>query len=200
MREYTVRYAKSGCEFTRLPYMDVDIPLLQTEPPIKMIQQLFYNESGLYVYQRAWEENIRAEVSDALGAVCEDSCMEFFLSPVPETGKYFNVEVNPLGNVFFGFGKDRYSLIRLFPQEKEYSLDIHTNVLPDGWDVRYRFPSALIELFFPGFALQPGARMTCNCYKCADRSTSRHYLTWNPITSDNEDFHVTRDFGALMLD
>lgn len=200
MREYIVRYAPSEWDFSAAGDLNVDVQMLQTDPPVEMMQKMVYNERALYVYQRARERCIRAKVSDRLGAVCEDSCMEFFFSPIPEDGRYFNIEVNPLGNVFLGFGKDRYSLVRIFPQESAMCLTVNTASASDGWEVRYKIPIELICLFFPGFELRSGIRMAGNCYKCADLSAAKHYLAWNPLSEGNEDFHTPRDFGSIILE
>lgn len=200
MKTYLVHHAASDWDFTNANLLEVDIPILQAVPAVRMTQRVVYNESALFVSQCAWEAEVRAEVKDPLGAVCEDSCMEFFFSPMPSDSRYFNVEVNPLGNVFLGFGRDRHSLVRLFPQEKPFSLEIRTSAFEGGWRAEYKFPAELIDLFFPGYKLHSGQSIRANCYKCSDKSKSMHYLAWNPITSADEDFHAPWDFGSMLLE
>ena len=76
-----------------------------------------HDDEKIYVHQVAHEKNIRAELTDKLGSICTDSCMEFFFSPVPEDGRYFNIELNLNGAIFLGFGHGRADSIRLIPED-----------------------------------------------------------------------------------
>lgn len=199
MKVYEACYSYIDWDFSNATNLNVDIPLLQTTPPVKMIQQIVYNERALFIYQRAWESCIREEVLDRLGEVCEDSCMEFFFAPVHGDNRYFNIEINPAGNVFLGFGRNRNSLVRLFPKEHFMNLEIHTAKVSGGWEAIYKIPIELIKLFFSEFELHPGVKMRGNCYKCADLGDARHYLVWNQLSDGNDDFHSPGDFGSIIL-
>ena len=49
------------------------------------------------------------------------------------------------------------------------------------------------------FTLEPGKEIRANCYKCGDLTPKPHYLSWNPSTSANPDFHRPQDFGSMTL-
>lgn len=53
---------------------------------VRMEQQICHDDEKIYVHQVAREKNIRAELTDKLGSICTDSCMEFFFSPCRRTG------------------------------------------------------------------------------------------------------------------
>ena len=36
-----------------------------------------------------------------------------------------------------------------------------------------------------------------NFYKCGDDTTKPHYLSWNPVKTENPDFHRPEFFGTL---
>ena len=182
-----------------------DIPALEVSEiqwlpdcGIRMIQQICYDAGGIYVRQRAWEKELRTEVQDPLGAVCEDSCMEFFFS-LDGDGRYFNIECNPIGSLYFGFGAERASRVRLILKNAKALLSLETEKYPDGWEVQYHIPLAFIRMFYPDFTLVSGRRFTANCYKCGDKTEMPHYLAWNPVTSDSPDFHRPCDFGEMVL-
>ena len=165
---------------------------------IRMTAQLCYDEIGLYIRQRAWETELRMQVTEPLGAVCQDSCMEFFFSPAAD-GRYFNIECNPIGNTYFGFGAQRETRARLMLKDAKALLSLETERHPDGWEVRYRIPLEFIRMFYPDFTLNSGRRFTANCYKCGDKTAAPHYLAWNPLTWDTPDFHRSMDFGEMIL-
>ncbi|MBR5570284.1 MAG: hypothetical protein IKW10_05250 [Oscillospiraceae bacterium] len=45
----------------------------------------------------------------------------------------------------------------------------------------------------------PDVGIRANCYKCGDLTPKPHYLSWNPVTSPNPDFHRPQDFGLMTL-
>ena len=156
------------------------------------------DENGLYIHQRAWETEIRAEYTGQLDQVCEDSCMEFFLCPVPEDGRYFNIEFNPNGCVYLGFGSGRNGGVRLINDIKSV-FSVKTARLEDGWEIYYTIPLSFLKLFYPGYTLEAGRVITANCYKCGDKTVAPHYLLWNPSTSPVPDYHRPQDFGEMTL-
>ena len=130
--------------------------------------------------------------------VCEDSCMEFFFSPCPDDGRYFNLEINPNGSFFLGFGHGRGDLKRLHPEVSVF--DIRTLRTPDGWETFYRIPLSFIREFYPDYAFTSGLRIRANCYKCGDMTEKPHYLSWNTVSCETPDFHRPEDFGEMIFE
>lgn len=106
MKEYVILKVNSIPDWNAVPVLAVDTILWEPDCGIRMTQQLCYDETALYVRQRAWEANIRAEYSAPLSPVHEDSCMEFFFAFGADE-RYFNFEINPNGCIELGFGPDR---------------------------------------------------------------------------------------------
>ena len=77
-----------------------------------------WNESGIHVLMYAKEPEIRAEVTEIGGAVCTDSCLEFFLAPDAEKPLYVNCEVNPLCVMHIGLGEGRHgrTVLKAIPE------------------------------------------------------------------------------------
>ncbi len=124
--------------------------------------------------------------------------MEFFFSPAADR-RYFNIECNPIGNTYFGFGAQRETRSRLILKDLRGLLSLETEQYPDGWEVRYHLPLSFIRLFYPDFTLTGGQCFTANCYKCGDKTDKPHYLAWNPLRCDTPDFHRPGDFGQMVL-
>ena len=193
MKEYEVR--RTGSE---LPVLEIGEHLWLEPAPVRAFAQMSYDDEALRVTLWAQEPNIRAEENGPLGFPCLDSCLEFFFSPMEGDSRYFNIEVNPNGCVYLGFGIDRYLLVRLLPEEFD-PLKIETERTPDGWRAHYQVPYSFIRHFFPEFRAEPGKTMRANFYKCGDKTVQPHFISWNRVDQEQPDFHVPQHFGLLRL-
>lgn len=198
MKTYSILKIDGPPVWGEIPALEVSEVQWLPDRGIRMTQQMAYDATGLYLRQRAWERNLRMEITEPLGAVCEDSCMEFFFSPAADE-RYFNIECNPIGTIYFGFGAQRESRVRLILKDAKTRLSLETEQDMDGWEVRYHIPLSFIQMFYPEFQLEKGRRFTANCYKCGDKTDTPHYLAWNPMTSASPDFHRPGDFGEMIL-
>lgn len=200
MRHYTISRASGQPDWSTIPELDVDN--YQWLPPldISMKAQLCYSDQGIHLHLRTWETNIRAQYTEPLSQVCEDSCMEFFLRPMAEDMRYFNFEMNPKGTSYLGFGGERNSRIRLIVKNEDQLLKKQVHRLDDGWELFYTVPLSFLQTFYPGYALTSGKILYANCYKCGDLTAQPHYISWNPIDSDTPDFHRPDCFGEMILE
>ena len=199
MKTYKIQRVHGEPDWETIPALAVDEVPWTEKTDIRMTQQIGWDENALYIHQRAWEKDIRAEHTSPLSPVCEDSCMEFFFSPVPADGRYFNVEFNLNGCMFLGFGHGRADSIRLIPEDHMALFHVRTVRLSDGWELYYDIPLSFLRLFYPDYTLEPGRVIRANCYKCGDKTVREHYMMWNPTTSDTPDFHRPEDFGEMEL-
>lgn len=185
--------------FTRwadIPALPIDRALWSEPCGISAQGQIAWTADGLRVRLEAREAHIRAEETGPLGHPWEDSCLEFFFSPVEGDPRYVNIEFNPNACLCLGIG-DGVQRLRTQPEPGLLSPTVfHT---PDGWGVEYRVPFDLIALLFPGFTAQPGATLRGNLYKCGDKTLHPHFLAWNPVNSPTPDFHRPQDFGKMIL-
>ena len=129
MREYQVKKVCGAPDWNAIPVMEVDHVMWTPDFGISMTAQIAYDETAIYVHQRAVEKNIQAELTDLLAHVCEDSCMEFFFSPCPADGRYLNFEVNPNGCLHLGFGHGRHDSMRLLPKKADERFGIRLPAL-----------------------------------------------------------------------
>ncbi|MGI6326761.1 MAG: carbohydrate-binding family 9-like protein [Saccharofermentanales bacterium] len=190
----------------QIPFIWEDIRLLHINKPawgmcadgIEAAAQLCYDKHTLYIKLSAQEAHIRAEVREPLEQPCQDSCLEFFFSPVEGDNRYFNIEINPNGLIFWGIGRNRHDLIRLYPTTP--MLSPHVERFEKGWSVDYAISKELITMFFPSFSFKPNQSMRANFYKCGDKCVRPHYYSWNPMTCSTPDFHRPQDFGRLIFE
>lgn len=136
--------------------------------------------------------------------VYTDSCVEFFVQPLPgRDDRFLNFEMNAEGTLLLGLGVDRHDRLQL--QEEE----IHGIQIVPGrgvdqhgqpfWSIELAVPFAWLKEQVPGFEPYVGAFLKANFYKCGDMTPVPHYGSWNPMTGLEPDFHRSEDFGELVL-
>lgn len=200
MKHYTVAHCQGMPDWSSVESLEINN--LQWSPidvDIRAEARLCWDESAIYVYLRAFEQNIRAVHVGATDMVCEDSCLEFFLRPLLDDRRYFNFEFNPNCALYLGFGSGMHDLVRLLVAEPAALFAPNVTRGSDEWAIQYRIPVEFIARFFPGFSLIRGQKLRANCYKCGDLTQTQHYLSWNPMQCATPEFHRPDDFGMLTL-
>lgn len=162
------------------------------------------NEIWLKYYVE--EKNIMATVTDTNGAVHKDSCVEFFFDPLGD-GNYYNFEFNCIGTTHLAFGAGRSDRQFLAPETIEAYIGVQsslgTKILTErtadhSWEMTVVIPAKILG-HNPGIKLK-GLSAKGNFYKCGDATAAPHYLSWNPIRTENPDFHRPEFFGNLVFE
>ena len=138
------------------------------------------------------------------GAVWQDSCVEFFLSP-DDTGYYYNFEFNCIGTKLLGFRKERERFTHA-PAEVMRSIPTFPTLgnspveLREG-DIRWNLEAVIpaSALFRHEIADLTGMTARANFYKCGDSLPTPHFLSWMPIDNPTPDFHLERFFGQVVF-
>lgn len=200
MRTYTITRVDKSFDWASIPSFNIDCNLWLPKAQITATSQICYDDNAIYVRQYATEENIRAEEIGQLGQPFKDSCLEFFLSPLPNDSRYINIECNPNGCIFLGIGKIENGQINLFRLIKEV-MPIQPKIIKTeaGWTLTYSIPFNFIQMFFPEFNPKPGVSIRANAYKCGDNTVQPHYLAWNPVELPNPNFHCPDFFGTMYF-
>ena len=194
---YTITKVSGNIDWADIPVIPIDKVLWTPDFGIRAQGQLCYDDEYLYVHQVAVEQEIRAENTEPLSPIYEDSCLEFFFMPEGDKN-YFNCEINPNGCIHMQYGPkktDRISIVRA--DAKDY-FDIRTDRTSDGWEVYYRIPLDLIRLFDKDFQFK--GTMTGDMYKCGNKTVNKHYLSWTQIDLDTPNFHCPEYFGTLRFE
>ena len=157
--------------------------------------QLCYDEENMYVHMRAMEQSIRAEYTEPLSPVCNDSCLEFFFGIEGEEN-YFNFEINPNGCMTIQFGKDRRFDI-VYEKSAEY-FDVNADRTDDGWELFYRIPVGFIRLFYDDFNFD--SDLKANMYKCGNLTADKHFVAWAEIRTEKPNFHMPEYFGRMRFE
>jgi hypothetical protein len=134
--------------------------------------------------------------------VHEDSCVEFFMRREGDM-RYMNFEFNCIGTCYASRhdsrrvseplsereyrGIRRYASVQRAPFVEELGLF--------EWELTVAIPFWLMGL--DGGSLPE--KMYGNLYKCADKTTHPHYVTWSPIDLPKPNYHCPEFFGELYF-
>lgn len=169
--------------------------------------RFFYTETRLHLFFRAYETEIRAMCYNMNDPVCTDSCVEFFVNPDPEQDeRYLNFEINPIGTLHLGIGKDRYSR-SLIDNISPGVFQIHSSVDKESineyqaeyWSIYFSIPYTFIEEYYGKQNFSSGKKMKGNFYKCGDETQYPHFGCWSRVDNPTPDFHRPEYFGDLIL-
>ena len=204
MRSHVIPKRVGDLDWSRVPVLAIDNLCWTEEIDISATAQICYDEKALYLRLAARESAIRAQHTGPLGMPCEDSCLEFFFSPMEGDVRYLNFEFNANKCLFLGLGSRIEDLVRIIPDEEpiEELFRPETVVSETGFEISYQIPYAFVRRFFPGFAPASGKTMRANCFTCADNTEPPHYLCWSPVVTRPEPrtFHWPYDFGQMIFE
>jgi hypothetical protein len=163
-----------------------------------------FSDKEIFLKYYITEEFVKAEMTELNQMVCEDSCVEFFVSPGKD-GIYYNFEFNPIGTCLLGTGTSRKDSVRapvsiIETIRREGSCGSVPFKEKDGkqsWTLTVAIP--LGAFFRHDLKELKGKTFRANFYKCGDKLSRPHYLTWNPVGTQNPDYHQPEYFGALKF-
>ncbi len=169
-----------------------------------------YDDQNIYLIWRVEDQYIRAVAKEHQGPVFQDSCVEFFFIPDGLGGtEYFNLEMNCGGTMLFHHQdfnnpnkvnitdqdiatmKVAHSLPRLIQEEIQ---DETT------WYLEYSIPFEILNNYYQFEKPSSGATWRANFYKCADKTSHPHWLTWSPVDFPTPRFHLPQFFGKLVFE
>lgn len=165
-----------------------------------------WNEEMLYLLFNVKEKESLRRFKTLNAPVYRDSCVEFFIQPDMKSPLYCNFEFNSLGTMLSQTGSSREN--RVFIKEQEASTirtkaEYHSSSLTEEnqtggeWKLFIQIPAEVLAS--RGITLQKDNQFRCNFYKCGDDLKDPHYLSWNPVLSEEPDFHRIDFFGQIIL-
>jgi hypothetical protein len=163
-----------------------------------------WKESSLILKFIVEESEIRALAAGNNEAVWEDSCVELFISH-PDESCYYNFEFNCIGTCLLAYGPGRENR-EFAPDSVIEKIERHSSLgripfankpFSGSWELEITIPpEALFRHTIRAF--QPSI-WKANFYKCGDKLTYPHFLSWKRINSPDPDFHRPEFFGNIQL-
>lgn len=150
------------------------------------------------------EQHLRALETRINGDVYKDSCVEFFISHDNEN--YYNFEFSCIGTIHLAWGPGRKQRKFVDPALAEKiqvksSLGKHPFDNKSGdftWEMMVRIP---VETFaYSRINSFNNLKSSANFYKCGDETAVPHYVTWNPVSTEQPDYHRPEYFGKVIFE
>ena len=163
-----------------------------------------WGDNEIYIKYYVRESHVKAEKSHTNEMVCEDSCVEFFVSP-SDDGLYYNLEFNPIGTALMGSGHGRHDSVRADASVVEGIRRLTTmgdkpfaEISGDiSWSLTVAIP--LGTFFHHKVDSLAGKSFRANFYKCGDKLSNPHFVTWSPVGTEKPDYHRPEFFGILKF-
>lgn len=200
MNYYIIRKVGSKIDWSEVATLEMANRYLDTPSEIKAFAQICYNDEGINLHLWSENDDVRAVENDLLGAPYQDSCLEFFFSPMENDVRYFNIEFNLNCCLYLGLGRNLKDHTRLVHPDINDIFSPNPRLTETGWEIFYTVPYKLIRRFFPDFKIEKGKTVRANCFKCADLTTPANYLSWSPVTTDPFTFHKPECFGIMEFE
>lgn len=171
--------------------------------------KMMYDDNHVYVIFRVQDRFVRSVATEINGRIWEDSCVEFFFAPdVTNPMAYFNLEINCGAVPLFHF-KDpakpgaplpsiddikKIEIVGSMPKTVDPELN-----KPTVWTIEYKIPIPMLERYAGVQRPAPGITWNGNFYKCGDKTSNPHWLTWSEVGNPTPNFHLPQFFGRLKF-
>lgn len=159
-------------------------------------------DKELYIHFFVHGKYLLAANTEYNSPVYQDSCVEFF-AHVPGEKEYYNFEFNCIGTALASkrlrrtdndyYPEEVMKKIRTWSSLGKKPFAEKTGIF--SWELVVAVPFEL-------FGLDPAAlpeKIDVNFYKCGDKTSLPHYLSWNRIETPEPDFHRVDFFGEMYF-
>lgn len=161
------------------------------------------SNTAIYIKYNVHGSMLRAIYLEDLSPVYKDSCVEFFCK-LPESESYMNFEFNCIGTCdasrrkgreidVVRYTKEELSGIKRFPSIGRRVFEELNGMFE--WDLTVKIPFELMGIDGENLPV----KIMGNFYKCADDTSMPHYVSWNPIKTEQPDFHQPAFFGEIYF-
>lgn len=181
--------------------------------------KLCYSDAGISGIFRVEDRYVRCIRTEYMDPVYKDSCVEFFVQPLPDRG-YFNFEFNCGGTLLCSYISDPERTadgfkqftplpaedgrqVRVYHALTDYGTECGPKTVfpeitgPVTWVLEFFIPFALLEKYAGSIGELPGQEWKANFFKCGDETSHPHWASWQPLHSLN--FHLPECFGLLKF-
>ncbi len=173
------------------------------KPDVKF--RIAHTENEILLKFYVVEKNPKAVEANTNGDVYKDSCVEFFISPAAN-GYYYNFEFNCIGTIHLAYGSGRHNRemidnkivesIKTLSSLGRKPLDLNNG--DKEWNVMMVIPK--LTMINEQQLNWSNLKAKGNFYKCGDETAEMHFVTWNPVGTENPDYHQYPFFGDLEFE
>ncbi len=176
----------------------------------KVEVKLLFDETRIYVFFRVEDRYVRAIRTEYQSPVCKDSCVEFFVRPLPGDG-YFNFECNCGGTLLASYLEDwtrtpeGFVKRTLLDEADAEHIEVQSSLPqrieeeitdPVTWWLKLTVARPVFERYLGPLGDFTGAEWQANFYKCGDELSHPHWGSWQPV-GGALNFHQPDTFGRI---
>lgn len=191
-----------------------EIPVQRVMGPVQAFMptvraKMMYDDRYVYVIFRVEDKFVRSVATSINGRIWEDSCVEFFFAPdVTNPMAYFNLEINAGGYPLFHVKDPKRPGAPLPSDDDIRKIEIVSTMprtvdpeiqKPTVWSLEYRIPVEMLTRYAGVRQPAPGVTWNGNFYKCGDKTSNPHWLTWSEVGNPTPNFHLPQFFGELRF-
>lgn len=202
MKKYTAMRFDGPPDWSKVPTGEISTYHWEPNPryrPKTFFQLCIVKNRGFILHMLTRENFIRATYENRDDPVYQDSCMEFFFNPFPESGKYINLEINPNGAYLceIGAGKGCRTFVKELTEE---TVEIETLQMGKrGWKLSAFISKDFIESLYHRDFDSMESEFRANFYKCGDLTKTPHYGAFSPVTTLPPGFHNPDMFAKIII-
>ncbi len=140
---------------------------------------------------KCYEENPRAVFENRDDPVYKDSCLEFFVKPIPSKKEYINFECNSKSVFLCEIGEGKYDrkllkeITSLSPVVESFKGEGANGAF---WGVTITLTQELLKDVYQLSEVNFNI-VECNFYKCGDDCDIPHYIAYSPVKTLPPGFH-----------
>ena len=203
----------TGKQWGHIPHLDIALYHAKSSSHHPKTQaKLTYNQDSICGIFKVEDHYIRSITTKLQECVCQDSCVEFFFTPIADKG-YFNFEFNCGGNMLCHYATDPSrgpdgkitscqdidielaEQVKIFhSMPKTVDPEITT---PTTWYIEFQIPFTILEKYCGTIGEVTGTEWKANFYKCGDKTSYPHWASWAPISELN--FHLPECFSPIIF-
>jgi len=172
-----------------------------------------YDKDALHIHFHVEDRYVRAVAQNFQDSVCRDSCVEFFVAPLPDSDAYFNFEINCGGTMLLHrcpstaereAGRKAEDVSNADGATVQIAHSLPKIVDPEmteptTWTIEYRVPFALFSQYFDAPTPTSGDQWRANFYKCGDATSHPHWGSWAPVKTERPNFHQPAFFQPILF-
>jgi hypothetical protein len=157
-----------------------------------------YTVDSILLKYNVIENELIANYREINDPVYEDSCVEFFIK-FDNDINYYNLEFNCMGTALAGYGSGKHGRTTI-PKVVVSTIKSRSYIKTmAGGDIHWQLSLVIpFKVFvYDFFTSLKNKACNANFYKCGDKMSYPHFLSWNNIDHPSPNFHLPEFMGEI---
>jgi hypothetical protein len=156
-----------------------------------------YTVDSILLKYNVIENELIAYCREINDPVYHDSCVEFFIK-FDNDKNYYNLEFNCMGTALVGCGSGKHERITI-PKAVVSTIKSRSHIRTMAGDIHWQLSLIIpFKVFvYHSFTSLKNKVCSANFYKCGDKMSYPHFLSWNNIDNPSPNFHLPECMGEI---